>query len=605
MQETGLITEQKHDLHEKTVHTGLAHSFMNWFSGVSAAISMAPFVLSAFDVGKVKEVRNIIDYNGACCTVIANKKAPWSENYSFSSIPKDSIFKGLDGTQHAIQGPSYGIAGFTSSLLMKIPGVGYHLGTGHLPEPVNEQLRKIPKVGNYLAELKLANALTAGGIIMLGELTGSTLEKWEKEQAIKKAQSSGEDVAEAEQKAGSIGRAVSVGSKGMGLFIALPTILAGVGHAIQVTTATFGMDKISNIEKPEGIGGHIMAFLGKPMGECGGQYKAPTGTATASVVGLCCAIPAAIAAISTLIPHLTSEKPSRTTTMQNTKLPEELSVIKDDLGLVVNHHHSIPWERFEKESQELDSRIERLQEEVAAKEKWGGVAKWATRIVGTVAAFTAGYFLLKKSANDNVTPSQIDTSAANTALNAFDDAKKAGSPMLPVNRAEGVTPEQYPLLGEPGSENIIKKFIEDVKALPDKIRFKRIRDNVMTDKDGNLAGCCINQESGCCGIPYYKKDIPEALYNALNGLLKQLPEQQDNGNSSVKANRQLAFAGGMTIAVGAFAWLGNKVEEIISAEPKQKLQELLTRKKVIDGLKGHWQRDMMTDKHEMLAAHQR
>ncbi len=241
----------------------MAHRFMSWFSGVSGALSLTPFLLSALDVGKIKEVRDIIDHNGACCTVIASKKPAWGLSYAFSAVEKGTPVHGLDGLYPEIYGPSYGVAGFISSLLVRLPGVGYHLGTGTLPEGLNAQLRRIPRVGNHVAEMKLANALAAGGIVLLGELTGKALTDWEEARISKQTEAGEPQDPEAKP---ILGKSVALGAKGMALFIALPTILSGVGHAVQVATATFGIDKISDIQHPEGIGGHIMAFLGKPMG---------------------------------------------------------------------------------------------------------------------------------------------------------------------------------------------------------------------------------------------------------------------------------------------------------------------------------------------------
>ena len=155
----------------------LAHQFMGWFSGMSAAISLSPFLLRALDVGNIRQVQRTLDHNGACCSIIAAKKPDWASNYSFSSLPEGMVSQGLDGVHNEIYGASYGIAGFISSLLMRVPGIGYHLGTGVLPEPLNDMLRSLPKGGEALVNLKLANALSAGGIILLGEVSGRAIDR--------------------------------------------------------------------------------------------------------------------------------------------------------------------------------------------------------------------------------------------------------------------------------------------------------------------------------------------------------------------------------------------------------------------------------------------
>lgn len=569
----------------------VAHRFLNWFSGVSTAISLSPFVLSALDVGKVREVRQTVDFNGACCSIIASKQPLWKAgNYSFTSIPAGQVFAGLDGEHRGIQGNTYGIAGMLSHLFLKTPGVGYHLGTGALPESLNAQLRTLPR-GEYLSELKLANGLAAGGIILLGELFGSALEKWEQRRAARHAEENGEDVEAARAAAGKTGRAVSTAGKGFGLFIALPTILAGVGHAIQITTATFGLDNVSDISKPEGIGGHIMAFLGKPMGECGGQFKAPTGAATAGLVGVCCAVPAALGTLALLLSRRdkSSHHQQAIPMIDTRKSPAELSPLTDNLGDVVNHHHSIPWDRFEREAQEVTARTERLEREVARKEKMGSAVKWGMRLATVAGVAAGGYWLQKRSAT--TTPADVDTHNAQAKLDAFDAADKSIAPKLMTNRAPGATTP--PLIGEAGTEDMTTAFREQMKDLPPKAVFRKINEErvaAMGESGGTIPGCCMNAKSGCCGTPYYRGDVTTGLYSALKDVLVKLPQA---GQSASHGNRQLAFAGVAATGAGAFFELANRVEQRIAAKPKRELEALRTRHNVLQGVIGHMNREVL------------
>lgn len=573
---------------------GTAHRFLNWFSGVSAAISLSPFILSALDVGKVKEVRQVVDYNGACCSIIANKKPFGNGNYSFSNIAAGSVFQGLDGEHKGIQGNTYGIAGLISHLLLKTPRVGYHLGTGTMPDALSKQLKKLPRMGDFASEMKLSNALAAGGIILLGELSGSALEKWEQRQAAKKAEAAGEDVDDALHGSGKIGRAVSLGTKGMGMFIALPTMLAGVGHAIQVTTATFGVDKVSDISKPEGIGGHIMAFLGKPMGECGGQFKAPTGVATAGLVGLCCAVPAALGAVSVLASKHRENKQNHTgmkcMTDNNATDPSTLSLMKSDVGDLIKYHHDMPWDRFEREAKEVTARMEQMEKEVARREKLGSMAKWGLRATA-IAGSVAGALLWQKNGRKADVAPTIDTTEAQNSLSAFDKADKAPfAPKFLLNRAPGS--DTPPLLGEPGTEEAAAAYRAQMKDLPPKTVFRRIdedRVTAMGEKGDALPGCCISDKSGCCGTPYYKGDVTKGLYTALSGLMAKLPETAVA--ATTKSKRGVAFAGGITVGVGVFFEMADKVEQRIVAKPKSQLADLRARNTAIQGIIGHMERD--------------
>lgn len=561
----------------------IAHRFLNWFSGVSAVVSLSPFVLSALNVGKIKQVRDILDNNGACCTIIASKEIPGIEkNYSFSSIRQGTEFDSLDGKIKGIHGPSYGVAGLISSILLKTPKVGYHLGTGYLPDKLNQQLARIPKVGDYASQMWLANALAAGGIILAGELTGSALTKWSERRAEKEAQEKGEDVEIAKANAGTIGRAVSLGSKGIGLFIALPTILAGVGHAIQVTTATFSSKDIKtlqDIQSLEGPAAHIMAFLGKPMGECGGAFKAPSGVATASTVGLCCALPAAVSAVTLLASRAYKKNRPKEHAMNTEKLPENTSILKDSISDVITYHHSIPWERFEQEATEVQEQLAKAEYDAARRKKMAKIIKWSIRSVALAGALFAARASIQKS-----TPALSEEShpvkEAKDALEKFSAVveQKDNVPSVMLNSPA----ENLDALKSPDKAmNFLKALLEK----PQKFKLRVIQPRSMMKEGDNVPGCCVKEASGCCSVPYYRGDSVDNIKNALSNVIGALPQ------SSTNQNRLLAFTGITGIAAGAIWGFSNKIEAAISRKPRQTADELGTRHDVVQSLMAHMKRD--------------
>ncbi len=274
-----------------------------------------------------------------------------------------------------------------------------------------------------------------------------------------------------------------------------------------------------------------------------------------------------------------------------------LSVLDSDIETLVNHHHSFSWEEFEAQSALLDQTVDKLQEEVRHASRLAMIAKWGTIALGTAASFTGAHLLLRRNAAGQ---SEAEAAVINTAKEKMSEFEtlsnlREGVALLPVSKplVEGV---HYPLPGENGSEGYMKNFLETLKELPDKVFFKRI--NKVMKEGETLAPCCTQPMVACCVTPYYKGTVSQGLAAALKGVMDILPDQAAV-RPAVQANRQLVAAGGLSAVMGAVGWVGNKIETTIVGKRKGRLEELYERQKVVNGLKAHWQRDMMPDSPSM------
>jgi hypothetical protein len=197
----------------------------------STAISLSPLLMRKAGIG----VEQFDFWRDHCCPVIQKNGPSWTV------IPRgDGVFE-----------PTYGIAGAVSSALERLPVVGGELSRGGI-----------------------ANALTAGGLMLVGHYGGRAL--------------------------GHRGRWLDTAMKALGVVVAVPAVLPGIGHGLAYLSTVAGIDTIDVTNRDAtGPATALMGLLGKAPGECKREGKLSDG-AWGGLGMLCCALPAVLASLPTL-----------------------------------------------------------------------------------------------------------------------------------------------------------------------------------------------------------------------------------------------------------------------------------------------------------------
>lgn len=228
------------------------------YAGIgSAAIALSPFLLKQFGVGATPEGTKArgelgdFDFLARYCCPLIEKNSPvkFIANSPTTHTP----------TQYT------GIAG----------AVAY-------------ALEHVPVVGGTLAKGDIQNALAGGGLMVLGHYGGLGMERL--------SQRSGRN--------GAAGRFLRDASQLLGVAVALPAILPGVGHGVQFLTAVAGIDHLDKEHlDATGPGAAIAGILGKVPGACKGADKLTDGATGAGgilLAQLCCALPAIVGSLPAL-----------------------------------------------------------------------------------------------------------------------------------------------------------------------------------------------------------------------------------------------------------------------------------------------------------------
>lgn len=234
------IGSDDHSLHENAFDKALR------FAGIGAvAVSLSPIILKQLGIGA--ELSTFLSSNGNCCKIIAENGPSWTK----FQPDKDTA---------AIN--TYGVAGIIASTLGKIPAVGGELSKGGI-----------------------ANALAAGGLMVLGHYGGQHIYNFERKRGL----------------SGKIGKLVRNVSQVMGVVVALPAVLPGVGHGLEFLSGLVGIDNI-DMEKVSASGpaSMLMGYMGKVPYACKGEQKLTDGAYGSSSIllaQLCCAAPAILSAL--------------------------------------------------------------------------------------------------------------------------------------------------------------------------------------------------------------------------------------------------------------------------------------------------------------------
>jgi hypothetical protein len=229
------------------------------YAGIgSAAIALSPFVLRKLGVGatpegaKTKGELGDFDFLARYCCPLIDKNSPLKFTAESPTTHMHTQYTGIAGA------------------------VAY-------------ALEHVPVVGGSLAKGDIENALAGGGLMVVGHYGGLGIER----------------MARGMGGSGSIGRFLRDASQLLGVAVALPAILPGVGHGVQFLTAVAGIDHLDKEHlDASGPGAAIAGILGKVPGSCKGENKltdSAKGAGGVLIAQLCCALPAIIASLPSIL----------------------------------------------------------------------------------------------------------------------------------------------------------------------------------------------------------------------------------------------------------------------------------------------------------------
>ncbi len=272
VQSETVALNESHDTHH---HHDSAIAKALRYAGIgSAAIAVSPIALKQFGVGE-ESYKIMLD---KCC--------PFAAQGGWKVAEKN-------GTSY------FGVAG-----------------------AITRALEEIPLLGTSVTRSGIHNALTAGGIIIVGHYAGSGLEQLQKRVA--------RDNGSNEEAAGSAGRTLKTGSNVLGIVFAMPSILPGIGHSLQCLSGMVGLESFhprydgtgsvyggesmwrnlpTNLDaaveagKPHAVGpmSTVAKILGKMPGACRKEDKmwhSGQGAGVLLLSQLCCALPVLIPVIA-------------------------------------------------------------------------------------------------------------------------------------------------------------------------------------------------------------------------------------------------------------------------------------------------------------------